>query len=297
MDRAAMVKQLVEMGFEEKNLDGASDELLAQMLKLSEPEEGADDKEFADLDLDAKDDDKDKMADEPPSDEDVGKMSEDEAKEAVKKYRDKFACKMAEEDEAKKKADADAASKNSDKFSETRVVAMIDAAVAKALDKHASKAVAEVQKFAEMAKGEQKRGAVTKFCETLRDAGKIQPWELDDTTGEPTIIDRLMACDPTRKIFKYSEGGKQVGLTQLEVEMRAIEARPAHRFNERIKPGGTNGKGAEDAEVAKVEEHFEKFSEQGYLVSGMKKEDFVAGFKAAKKHDPELTAEEFVGAR
>ncbi len=50
----------------------------------------------------------------------------------------------------------------------------------------------------------------------------------------------------------------------------------------------------DEEEAKKVSRHAEKFSEQ-FAKIGTTKEDLVAGFKAARKYDNELTADKFLG--
>lgn len=305
MNRDDMVKQLVEMGFDEENLKSATDELLAQMLKLSEPgdedaDQDSDQDEDEHLDMDDDEDQDaeehaegdDESKDKPPSEDEINSMSEEEAKDALKKMSAKYA-EYAEDDKpGDKKGDDEAMKLGTGKFSEKALAEMVDKAVATSLEKHAGAAVARVQKFAEQAEGEQKRAMLAKFCETNLNAGKIEPWEMDETSGQPTLLDRLLACDATTKVFKFSEGKKTRTLTQLEVEMDAIEARPVRKFGEKI-AAGKGDKTSADAEVAKVEAHFESFSED-FARMHTTKEELVEAFKISRKHNPDQTAEKFL---
>jgi hypothetical protein len=85
---------------------------------------------------------------------------------------------------------------------------------------------------------EEKRGRVRAFCERLLKENKITPAELDESNPAlPSLVERLMLCDAQATVRKFSEGGKEVALTQLDVEMRALEARPPRKYNEKL-PGG-----------------------------------------------------------
>jgi hypothetical protein len=53
--------------------------------------------------------------------------------------------------------------------------------------------------------------------------------------------------------------------------------------------------GGRDPEEAKVKQYVEKFRE--YFPKGTKKEDIVAGFKAEKRHNPRLTAHEYLNIK
>lgn len=88
------------------------------------------------------------------------------------------------------------------------------------------------RQFSEMARAQAKL-----FCETYRD--RIDPAELDETAG-PTLLDRLMAADDSRKIFKFSENGKQVALTQREEMMRSVRLRKIRYGGDKVK-GGSAG--------------------------------------------------------
>ena len=135
-----------------------------------------------------------------------------------------------------------------------------------------------------------KRANITAFCEAMRGAGKILPAELDGGDPKkptPTIVDRLMRADATRVVRKYSEGGKEIRQTELDLQMAEIESRPPLvTFAERVKGGkaGTAGAVNADAEVDKVK----RFSEDRVPASHRTK--FVTSFEEARKKKPELTA-------
>jgi hypothetical protein len=94
-------------------------------------------------------------------------------------------------------------------------------------------------KAAERARlAEEKRGRIRAFAERLLKENKITPAELDESNPAlPSLVERLMLCDAQATVRKFSEGGKEVALTQLDVEMRALEARPPRKYNEKL-PGG-----------------------------------------------------------
>lgn len=94
-------------------------------------------------------------------------------------------------------------------------------------------------KAAERARqAEEKRGRVRAFCERMLKENRVSPAELDESTPAlPSLVERLMLCNAETTVRKFSEGGKEVALTQLDVEMRAIEARQPRKYNEKL-PGG-----------------------------------------------------------
>ena len=130
-------------------------------------------------------------------------------------------------------------------------------------------------------------------------AGKLTPAELD-RAHPANVFDRLMRTDASQVVHSYRDKGKEIALTAFDLAKQEIERRRPFAFSERVKSGtgGASGTGTaddnSDGEVAKVEAHYERFSEN-FKKLGTKKDGLVAGFKAARKADEELTAEEFLG--
>lgn len=128
----------------------------------------------------------------------------------------------------------------------------------------------------------QKKADVVKFCEARRLEGKLLPAEFNDTVA------RLIRAD-SRKVRKFSEGGKQVLKSELDLQMEELERRPivvsfAERLKQPLQPGND--------ELAQVESHYEKFSE-GFARAGTTKEKFVKAYQLLKKRDPHLTAADY----
>jgi hypothetical protein len=154
-----------------------------------------------------------------------------------------------------------------------------------------------VREQTEQLSANQRRANITAFCEAQVKAGKILPSELDDAGGKrPTLIDRLMRADARATVRKFSEKGKTLELTELDLQMREIEDRPVLlKYGERTRSSG-RGSAAEtpaDSEIAKVEAHYEQFSESFQKLSTTK-DDFVKAFKSRQKSEPGFTAERFL---
>lgn len=107
----------------------------------------------------------------------------------------------------------------------------------------------------------EKKGRVDAFLTLKAKEGKVQPWETDEgdpKTAHLSLRRRLYAADGVNQISCYSDGGTEVKKTQLDIEMDAIEARPARAFNDRI--GGQSGGATDqkDAVRAEVKQWFGK---------------------------------------
>lgn len=143
----------------------------------------------------------------------------------------------------------------------------------------------------------QKRETIRAFCEEMKAEGKVLQSQLDDSDGQPTLIDRLMRADATNVVRVFSEGGKRVTKTELDLQMDEIRNGPAVAyFGERMhQPLGKGGKTGDDAEVAKLRRHYRRFSE-GYRKNGQTEDAMVRAFTAERtKRRPGLTVEEYTG--
>ncbi len=154
----------------------------------------------------------------------------------------------------------------------------------------------DVAEFKTATRESTKRARVEAFAEQMKVAGKISPHEQDETArvANPrfrTLTERLMAMDDSAVVERFSEGGKEVTLTQLGMEMEAIKARPAQHYGSKTR--GSADSGGPDMDLAKVKLHYaahaEKFSE--YNTS---EEEFVGGFIANRKYDKTITAEQYL---
>lgn len=164
------------------------------------------------------------------------------------------------------------------------------------------KELAPIRGDIEATRTESKRDRVVKLCERLSAEGRIAPAELDagPEGNTPTLIDDLCSLPDTAKVHKFSEGGKTVALSQFEVALKRLERRPVVRkFGESVGAGGhkaTTGNGDYDAEKAKVEQHWESFSEDFQRLNTTK-EDLVGAFEIKRKYEPKLTAEQYLAIR
>lgn len=146
--------------------------------------------------------------------------------------------------------------------------------------------IAAASKQADEVEGNIRRKNVTAFCEGLRAAGKLLPVEFSPT------VSRLLRADHRNKVQTFADG-KSVEMTELELQMAELEKRPTlFRFGEKLPTAFEDPKLA-DGEKAKVEAHYESFSEQ-FSQMGMTKEKFVQGFEAGRKRNPRLTAQDYV---
>ncbi len=132
-----------------------------------------------------------------------------------------------------------------------------------------------------------KREHIEAFVETHLKPNKngesrIQAYELDNTSGLPTIIDDLMALDNKTPTVKFSEGnGSEVMLTPLDAAMKKIAKRPPRKFSEKVK---SDGKVAGSTDLEQDKASYEAFCEEaGPLASGNKDEVW----KHLENMDPE----------
>lgn len=174
------------------------------------------------------------------------------------------------------------------------------------------KQIARLEKHSERIESDQKRREVEGFIrlhsfnegDPKTKQVRILPIDLD--AGDPlNIRNQLMAADNATVVHKFSEGKREVSLTAFDVLRKNIERRKPQVFGEsqvkRSLPGAVNGTGSpkagtasgEDHEVEKVRGAFEAYSEK--FPRGMTADKLVAGFKANREAVPETTAEDFLG--
>lgn len=182
---------------------------------------------------------------------------------------------------------------NARMFSEenkAELAALVGAAVEKALAERVGGAAEQIKgsldalkKFSEEDLASAQKRTVDGIIERLELAGKLPPVQRE------MVRQRLLATDATRKVFKYTEGGKTQTLTAFEAAVKELELTPGI-FGERIASGGD----APDEELAKVEKFSESPQMQGALrATGKKPADFVEGFKKLQKERPRITATEY----
>lgn len=166
--------------------------------------------------------------------------------------------------------------------------------VAEALKEHVGGTVTELKKFHEEQVASAKKLAVESFCEARIASGKLTAAEYKaKAAGGPggPVYERLIRADSRSVVCKFTEKGQKVEATELDMQMREIDARPT-LFREKFKDPQTQTT-SEDAEVAKVESHYESFRE-AFAATNTKKEELVSAFKAKRKRDESLTADRFL---
>lgn len=187
---------------------------------------------------------------------------------------------------------SDKDTKGPDKMSEKTIQALVQKAVENALAGKVQGEIGRLSKFAEEQLASQKRLTIDAFCEAQLKAGHILPFELDPAS--PTNLKaRLYRANAKDVVSKFSEGGKEVALTELDLQMREIAARRPFKFGEVIR-GGTPGQQADDGEAEKVE----RFSEnpnfgRALEAAGKTPQEWVKGFQELRKVKPGLTAQEY----
>jgi hypothetical protein len=99
-----------------------------------------------------------------------------------------------------------------------------------------------------------KKQRVEQFCERLVREGRVSPGELDDAPADPKagrphavpgLKSRLLRADDTSPVQKFAEpGGREVALTEFDLQCRELEARPVlHRFAEQLAQPREGGNG------------------------------------------------------
>lgn len=296
MDPDEMLGMLADHGIDTSVLEGLSPEGMAEVLRACDAKDeaagGGGDSEY------------DEDPEEEPDEEMKAKY-----RERAKKFADRLSAykSYCDEDDMRRMSEMFAADSRhaeddtvsaltarpkkitrTEHYSEKRVAEIVREQVAAALKADAG----DVRKFAEETRAAEKRRAAEAICDRLGLEGRLPPAE------RPAVLSRLMRADPKTVVEKFSEvkGGKKVvtEATEFDLQVRELEARPRF-FHERARSGerGTAG-GAreEDAEAEKVGQHYEMFKED--FPRGVTREGLVEGFKAAKKHDAGLTAQQFL---
>ncbi len=156
----------------------------------------------------------------------------------------------------------------------------------------------DVADFKLQTKAATKRARVEAFCERMKASMKVAAHEFDATAVQAnprfrTLPQRLMAMDDIAVVEKFSEGGKEVALTQLDLEMAAIEARPSLRYGEQVRGSARAGGG--DPELLKVEQFCELNATRLKKI-GTSPADVIEAFKLKQKQDPDVKAESFITA-
>ncbi len=329
MDRDGMMQALAEHGLDMEAVKDVPDPALAEMLRVCEAKDDAahaEDEEKTDVpppeeepppdapmaegDEEEDDEDDEDDDDEPPPDR---PMAEGEDDDEDDEFCDDDMHVEGDEDEVTTMAPVAAAPparpmsarrpkkvQTTMHYSERAVKKVVKAAVTEAV-KQVRKEFAGVREQTEQLSASQKRANVTAFCEAQLAAGKVMPAELDDQGGKrPTLIDRLLRADARQVVRKFTEKGKTVELTELDLQMKEIEERPVIvRYGERVKSsaGGRADGSGEGDEVEKVR----AFAHRQEIVDALRANDqtpaqFVQKFCELRKARPDLTAAEFGAA-
>ncbi len=280
MDRAAMLAELGKLGMDTAAItDAVPDAVLGEMLRIANAGKAAPEPDAAmdDEDPEAKKKPEEESTDMDDTEAPPMPTDKDTAKtylEHARKMADRFGC---HDDASTPPTMAPAAAAA---YAErlARLEKRIVEADAKA---------AKTEKYTERASRAARRAAVEGEVTVLVSAGKVLPSEVDGG-----LVEDLLDLDDT-KVRKYSDNGKTVSLTQLDRHMNRLKGRPKlMHFGERVKGG--KGGSTEDAEVAKVKEHYSAFREQ-FAKHGTTEEGLVKAFKSARKNEADLTAEAYLG--
>jgi hypothetical protein len=101
----------------------------------------------------------------------------------------------------------------------------------------------------------EKRGRITRFCERMVNEGRVLPSELDASAGSQTLADQLLRADDTA-VRKFSEKGKPVEKSELDLQMDAIERRPVLRtFSEQFREPEASAPAVSEARRVKLLSH------------------------------------------
>jgi hypothetical protein len=170
-----------------------------------------------------------------------------------------------------------------------QLCSQLETRLAGRLEGKAQTAQAQLQRFSEeIAIAEKKRGVEALTDRFVRE-GRVIPRNRD------AVYDRLMRADARAVVRKFTENGKEVGLTEFDLQVRELETLPT-LFAERMRSPVVAGE-YEDAEVEKVATNVRMYSEQ-YSANGHSVETVVTAFKlerdAKKKEGQVFTAEKFL---
>lgn len=308
MDRQAMIQALADHGCDTSVLtDAVPDEALAEMLRLcdakdNDQEAGEYDEEEGQEDMSAYDESKLEEPRDEPHREKLAEKFRAMGKFAAAGLRKYCGDKMDDQamppdamGAAKADEEGGAAMPQQPKkttvthqFSEADTRRVIREEIAAALKKEVQGSIDELTKFREDYAASEKLKGTESAVDLRIKAGRLPPSEREHT------IALLMGMD-AKRVEKFSEGGKVKQMTAYDRFLHMIDQRPT-LFTERFKGAAADGKagtpGGEDAEVQKVKDTFERFSES--FPRGTKVETLVKGFEAERKHNKRLTAEDFL---
>jgi hypothetical protein len=136
------------------------------------------------------------------------------------------------------------------------------------------------------------RDAILAFCEEAQGKGLIHAFEMDDSATDakgkrlPNLVDRLMGLS-TQPVYEFSEGGKTVMLSDLDVAKREIMQRP--RWTGEKAKQGVPGKGTSTTAQSETMQEIIQFAEtnEGILKEAgyATKDEFVKVLEVAPEKD------------
>ena len=182
-------------------------------------------------------------------------------------------------------------------------MAAVTKAVADALQGQVKGSIDTLTKFKEETETAARRSMVDADCEDLLKNRNIDPVDLDE--ANPANVRRHLLRLATRNevVEKFREGGKEVTLTEYQVELRRLRRQKATKFGESVRSGpgvsgpGVSGKAVkpgtdDDPEVQAAVEHFREHAETFQRFSTTE-DEVVGAFKKKRAKDPQLTAQKF----
>jgi hypothetical protein len=140
-----------------------------------------------------------------------------------------------------------------------------------------------------------KRSRIQLFSERMLREGKITPAELDGSARDrhgnpiPNLLDRLQRADARQSIHTFKEGTKEVPMTELDLQMAEIEARPPLRFAERLRQSADRS----HDDNARVAAHYDQFSED-FRKAGITREKYLATFE---RNRDQVSADAYIHGR
>ncbi len=288
MDHDAMIQQLTQLGYDPDKLQTADDDLLQHMIEVA----GGDSEDMDDEDEGG--DQGDEGGDD-TSMMDGTQYGDDEPDADDKPGLGNPAPGVKPQLAVNPKGSTDT---SGDTPMRPRKVMLHYSEIEKMVTKAVTAAVAKVdqrlnqaEKFTEETHQRAKKELVEKFVEEHSLAGRIPPAQKEK------VKSRLLRTDSVNVVHRFKEKGKEVALTEFDLQCKEIAESPVLRlFQEKVK--GANGKGAAepDVEVEKVEQHWDTYAERFNNLNTPKTE-LVEAFKLRQKREPGLTAERFLAVR
>ncbi len=293
---------LAQHGLDPALLEGASPELLNEILRVCSAKDEA-----------ANPDDENFDEEEGEGGGGGGEEEQQQMRERAQRFGEKvakfasFARKYCDADDMKKYAELFAeeeepAPKKGDdaeppmKFSEVK--RLIETSNAKAVEKAVQKAVAalktegtstlsELHKFAEETRSAEKKRAVDDVIDRLSREGRLPRVQRE------AVRARLLRADSKSVVEKFKEGRSTVEATEFDLQVRELQKAPS-LFRQGARGTTPAGSDSVDDEVATVE-RFSESNDFGAALraAGKTPDQYVEAFKEARKKKPTLTAKQY----